>query len=152
MSNIVSFNCEVLKSLLSNYEVTEEQLATKLNVSSSKVRAWIEKTNFPTYNQLIKIAESFKKPVIIFFMQNPPIEGIQVDFRSSQEFVSIEDKKRIGELIDTVKTYQTSLEDLFTEDNRKCNIVKWSTEYLSNQSGFNQYLRNELDFSFEKQC
>lgn len=152
MNNIPSFNSEVLKLLLTNYEITEEQLAVKMNISQDKVKSWLNKTSFPTYNQLIKIAESFKKPIIIFFMENPPIVGIDVDFRNSQEFLSIDDKKRIGELIDTVKTYQTSLEDLFAEEKNKSDIVKWSIEYFSKKNEFSQYLRDELDFSFEKQC
>lgn len=152
MNNVTSFNSEVLKSLLTNYEITEEQLAVKMNIPHDKVRSWLNKTSFPTYNQLIKVAESFKKPIIIFFMENPQIDGIEVDFRTSQEFLSIDDKKRIGELIDIVKTYQASLSDLFAGENYTSDIVKWSTEYISNQSGFYQYLRDELDFSFEKQC
>lgn len=152
MNNVTSFNSKVLESLLINYEITEEQLAVKINVPHDKVKSWLNKTSFPTYNQLIKVAESFKKPVIIFFMENPQIDGIEVDFRTSQEFLSIEDKKRIGELIDTVKTYQTSLYDLFDGENSTSDIVKWGNEYLSNQNGFYQYLRDELNFSFEKQC
>lgn len=152
MNNVTSFNSKVLESLLINYETTEEQLAVKINVPHDKVKSWLNKTSFPTYNQLIKVAESFKKPVIIFFMENPQIDGIEVDFRTSQEFLSIEDKKRIGELIDIVKTYQTSLYDLFDGENSTSDIVKWGNEYLSNQNGFYQYLRDELNFSFEKQC
>ena len=152
MDNSNFFNKEVLKTLLLNYGISEKQLAEKLGFSEIKVKSWLDNTGTPTYNQLIKIAESFKKPVIIFFMENPPIKGVDVDFRTSQEFLSLDDKKRIGELIDVVQTYQMSLEDLFAGEKHECDIIKWSNEYLLNQNNFNEYLRKELDFSFERQC
>ena len=152
MNNLTVFNNKVLIKLLTNYEVTEAQLAAKINLPETKIKSWVDKTTSPTYSQLIKLAEYFKKPVIIFFMDNPSIEGIEVDFRSSQEFSYLDDKKRIGELIDIVKAYQTSLEDLFADEKYKSDILKWSNEYASKQDGFNDFLRKELDFSVEKQC
>lgn len=71
MNNSNFFNKEVLKTLLLNYGISEKQLAEKLGFSEIKVKSWLDNTGTPTYNQLIKIAESFKKPVIIFFMENP---------------------------------------------------------------------------------
>ena len=114
-----------LSKLLEFYDIVSSQLAHKLNVSEEKINAWLNASAFPTYVQLTKLADCFKRPLIFFFMETPPMQSFEMDFRSSGGFKLVEDKKRLSELVDSITIYKASLEDLYAENSQECKLQEW---------------------------
>ncbi|MCM1546191.1 MAG: XRE family transcriptional regulator [Clostridiales bacterium] len=145
------FNKNLLK-LIEFYDITSQQLARKLNVSEDKITAWLNASAFPTYNQLIKLADCFKRPIVFFFMETPPVQSFEIDFRSTQGFNLVEDKKRLSELIDSVMIYKASLQELFIENPKECKLHEWVKFNYSDKLNFYNYLRAQLNFDIKLQC
>lgn len=139
-----------LSNLLEFYNITTSQLARKLNISEEKIKTWLNATSLPTYPQLTKLADCFKRPIIFFFMETPPMQSFEIDFRTSQEYKDVDDKKRLSELIDSISIYKASLKDLFDGEPQVCQLHDW-INYADRQN-FYEYLRNQLNFSIKLQC
>lgn len=139
-----------LSKLLEFYGITTSQLSHKLNVSEDKIHAWLNASALPTYSQLTKVADCFKKPIVFFFMENPPMQSFEIDFRSTQGFNFVEDKKRLSELIDGLVIYKESLKELFSKNTSKCKLCEWISH--TDKSDFYSYLREQLNFSIQLQC
>ena len=151
MNNVQEININNLKKLMDCYEISIKQLAKKISVSENTIKSWFNKTCAPTYPQLIKISESFKKPVIFFFMNNPKIEAAEYNFRMSQGFELVENKKRIAELIGIGLAYRASLKDMFTAELKESCLSKLVDFYTNTREKFNDELRNYLEFDIDKQ-
>ncbi len=63
-----------------NYDL--EEIAHKIGVSVKRLESWEEGTDFPTYLQLLKLANSYKRPSAMFFGKKIPEKPeTEPDFR-----------------------------------------------------------------------
>lgn len=78
----VDINPEVLKWALNNSGWTNEQIATKLQITSESLNAWLTNTKKPTITQLENLAQILKRPLAAFFLSEPPKEDpLPKDYR-----------------------------------------------------------------------
>lgn len=61
------------------YNMSPEEAARSIGVSTEKYSAWESGAEFPTYTKLKKISDVFRKPSAVFFFSEPlnipPIKG-----------------------------------------------------------------------------
>lgn len=148
--SINDLNMGIIQQLIDHYGLTKTQFAHKLNLSETTVENWCNSRSTPTYKQLIRIAEFFKKPLVFFYLENPPIISSKVDFRKSPEFQNIPDKKRFNELLDSILIYKLGLEEIIGSPSSLIN--SWSAKFKEfKKNEFFEFLRQELNFTFALQ-
>lgn len=139
-----------LESLMGFHQISVEQLSHKINISYEKLSNWIKGADNPTYNQILRIADCMKRPIIYFFLEEPPVQSFEIDFRKAERFDQVIDKKRLAELVDSLVIYKSSIKEVFNDVNNECKLHEWISH--SEDLDFNNYLRKELDFSIQTQC
>ena len=145
-----SFFRKNLSELLEHYEISAAQLSHKISVPEEKILSWLGGIAAPTYSQLVKLADCLRRPIIYFFLENPVIQSFEIDFRKTNDFSLVSDKKRLSELIDSLMIYKASMEDLFSNGGVQCCLHEWIKH--KHENSFKSYLRNELNFSISTQC
>jgi len=63
-----------------------ESVAVKFKKDVSVIEKWESGEDFPTYSQLEKLAEIYKRPLALFFFPEPPLEA-----EEKQEFRTLPD-------------------------------------------------------------
>jgi len=82
----IPINPKVLKWARTTLGYTSEEIATKMGVDSKRLNAWEDGSDIPSFAQLRKIAEVFKRPTAAFFLNDIPHDpAIPKDFRVVNE-------------------------------------------------------------------
>ena len=93
-----------------------DEIAAKLNrkrVSSATIEAWEAGKDKPTYAQLEKLAEYYKRPIAVFYFPTPPREeNINIKFRSLPRDHSLSLSPRMRYLVRKALVKQIDLYDL----------------------------------------
>ncbi|MFM7878249.1 MAG: ImmA/IrrE family metallo-endopeptidase [Microcystis panniformis] len=90
-----------------------ESVAVKFKKDVSVIEKWESGEDFPTYSQLEKLAEIYKRPLALFFFPEPPIEA-----EEKQEFRTLPDFEIENLAADTIyalrqaKAMQLSLQEI----------------------------------------
>jgi Zn-dependent peptidase ImmA (M78 family) len=90
-----------------------ESVAVKLKKDVSVIEKWESGEDFPTYSQLEKLAEIYKRPLALFFFPEPPLEA-----EEKQEFRTLPDFEIENLAADTIyalrqaKAMQLSLQEI----------------------------------------
>lgn len=90
-----------------------ESVAVKLKKDVSVIEKWESGEDFPTYSQLEKLAEIYKRPLALFFFPEPPLEA-----EEKQEFITLPDFEIENLAADTIyalrqaKAMQLSLQEI----------------------------------------
>ena len=58
-----------------------EIVANYIPVEQERLSSWMKGEDYPTFNQLVKIAEKTKRPIPFFFLDTPPDEKLPDDHR-----------------------------------------------------------------------
>ncbi|NNM58753.1 MAG: hypothetical protein HKM04_02955, partial [Legionellales bacterium] len=121
----IPINLEVLKWAMSSAGYTRETEVHEF----PKFNDWELGISFPTYSQLEKLAQRYKRPVALFFFPEPPAETpIEKDLRSltSEDLIHLTPKVR--HLFRKAKSFQLSLQELYagkiTEQKNKLTWLK----------------------------
>ena len=62
-------------------------MAVKFKKDVSVIEKWESGEDFPTYSQLEKLAEIYKRPLALFFFPEPPLEAEEKqEFRTLPDF------------------------------------------------------------------
>lgn len=61
--------------------LTTAQVATKLKISNETIEQWEADENKPSIGQLRKLSEIYKRPLAVFYLQEPPL-----DFQAMRDF------------------------------------------------------------------
>ena len=113
---------ELLKWARQSAKLTVYQLSTKLKVKEKKVQDWENGTDFPTINQLEKVAKYCRRPLSVFYLPEPP-----EDFQTLRDF-----RKK-----DQQREYSTALTFIIRDIQRKQN---WLSDILAEED------ESKLDF------
>jgi len=90
-----------------------ESVAVKFKKEVSVIEKWESGEDFPTYSQLEKLAEIYKRPLALFFFPEPPLEA-----EEKQEFRTLPDFEIENLAADTIyalrqaKVMQLSLQEI----------------------------------------
>lgn len=90
-----------------------ESVAVKFKKDVSVIEKWESGEDFPTYSQLEKLAEIYKRPLALFFFPEPPLEA-----EEKQEFRTLPDFEIENLAADTIyalrqaKAMQLSLQEI----------------------------------------
>lgn len=90
-----------------------ESVAVKFKKDVSVIEKWESGEDFPTYSQLEKLAEIYKRPLALFFFPEPPLEA-----EEKQEFRTLPDFEIENLATDTIyalrqaKAMQLSLQEI----------------------------------------
>ena len=90
-----------------------ESVAVKFKKEVSVIEKWESGEDFPTYSQLEKLAEIYKRPLALFFFPEPPLEA-----EEKQEFRTLPDFEIENLAADTIyalrqaKAMQLSLQEI----------------------------------------
>ncbi len=90
----------------------------------TKIEAWENGDDYPTYAQLEKLAHAYKKPLAVFFFPQPP-EGIayQAEFRTASNFEISHLSYKVTRLINDALVMQINLQELISEQHTKESIL-----------------------------
>ena len=81
-TNLVNVNPQVMKWILDSSGCEIEELAEKLNVHETVIESWKTKSEGIKITKLEKLSEYLKRPLAIFFLQNPPTQADITDYRT----------------------------------------------------------------------
>ena len=78
-----------------------------------KIEAWERGEDYPTYAQLEKLAEAYRKPIAVFFFPNPP-EGVsyKAEFRTTSDSELSVLPHKVTRLINEALVMQINLQEL----------------------------------------
>ena len=151
MSKMISVNKEHLILSRKYYNFSLNEVETKTKIKLDNLINFEEGSDFPSYSQLNKLSELYKRPLFFFFMQNNPlIDPITVACRSNEKFDANILSKQVKEMIEKAYIYRLNLEEL----NKEKEVVKFRT-LLTNLEMSNEdivhWLRDKLSLSLDKQ-
>ena len=120
---MIGVNGNVIKWAREFLNISLEEATKSLHVTFEKYSAFEDGTDFPTYPKLKEISNLFKKPIGIFFLNEPPNIDIKADLRSLSESVKEGLSKKILLSLEKAKFYQENLKELY--ENRDCEFFKY---------------------------
>ena len=110
----VPVNPAILKWARVSMGLSIEDVAAKFKKTSQKISAWEAGKEFPTYPQLEKLADEYKRPIALFFFSEVPHEdGHKVEFRSLPDTITDNLPPQIIKLYREAKVFQYNLEELY---------------------------------------
>ncbi|MCI6825671.1 MAG: ImmA/IrrE family metallo-endopeptidase [Ruminococcus bromii] len=131
------------------YNMSPEEAARSIGVSTEKYSAWESGAEFPTYAKLKKISDVFRKPSAVFFFSEPPnIPPIKGDLRTLPDTVVDGFSKNVMIQLEKAKAYQLNLMELYETSNcifTNRAIIPTETKQLCN------FLRNIMVFPLSAQ-
>ena len=131
------------------YNMSPEEAARSIGVSTEKYSAWESGAEFPTYAKLKKISDVFRKPSAVFFFSEPPnIPPIKGDLRTLPDTVVDGFSKNVMIQLEKAKAYQLNLMELYETSNcifKNRATIPTETKQLCN------FLRNIMVFPLSAQ-
>lgn len=122
-------------------------------VKFSKIEDWEKGVSSPTYPQLEKLAEHYKRPIAVFLFPQVPNEApIEQSLRaiSSNELTHLSPKVRF--LFRKAQTFQIYLKELYGETHHEQMVkVSWLKQNTANISDLANKVRHFLAVSIEDQ-
>lgn len=108
-----------------------EDVAIKLGKKSATIEAWEEGSELPTYGQLEKLANIYKRPIAIFFFPRPPKEeDIKQSFRTLPDTELENIPPRIRHLVRQAKVFQLNMSELFADKNPAKKMITLDSNLL----------------------
>ena len=73
MAEVLSgVNGNIIRWAREFYNMTPDEAAKSIGITSEKLLDWEEGKDYPTYAKLRKLSEVYRKPSAIFFFPEPP--------------------------------------------------------------------------------
>jgi len=110
MEKMTYINPNMLKWARTELNMTTHDAQSKIH---SKILDWENGTDFPSYAQLEKIAETYNRPLAIFFFSEPPIlSSLKTSFRTLNDDIFKQIPSKILKLMDEARAMQLNLAEL----------------------------------------
>ena len=119
---MMGVNGNIIRWAREYLNISLEEAIASLHISIEKYNAFEDGTDFPTYPKLKEISNLYKKPIGIFFLNEPPNIDIKADLRSLSESVKENLSKKVLLSLEKAKFYQENLKELY--ENRECEFFK----------------------------
>lgn len=149
MKEYITINPNLLKWARESAGYSIEEEKSKF----PKIEDWEKGTSRPTYSQLEKLSEHYKRPIALFLFPNIPDEvPIEQSLRatSDEEVFSLSPKVRF--LFRKAKTFQLYLKELYGDKyNEQIENISWLKKTSMNISSLATEIRNYLSIDIEVQ-
>jgi len=122
--------------------------------STLRLERWEEGIEAPTFSQLEKLAKAYRRPVLTFFLPEPPIKQTRLqDFRTigSRAIDSDAFSPEFSALLRQIEALQLNIHDLLLDTGSK--PLSFVASITPNATPFQvaQQIRSLLEYSFENQ-
>lgn len=165
MTERLNINPVVLKWCREQTGYSISDVVEKVNISDTKATSkkeavsavqklekWENGKDVPSYTVLQKLASFYKRPLLTFFMPNPPVvQNKLVDFRTLDSLPHGKDSPEFAKLKRQIFYLQESLSDLQKNDNASRLDFINSVSVNTNIFQFVQNIRQRLSFSYDEQ-
>ncbi len=146
----------VLKWARESIGYSQEEVIEHLKLKTvdlEKLNQWESGESQPTYPQLKKLSELYKRPVALFFFPEPPQEQpIKKEFRSLPDRVNADIPPKIRYLVRKAKVRQMDLEELNIGSQQEVKVFNWNIdEDIQNPETLAEKVRNYLGLSLQDQ-
>lgn len=123
MPNTVQINCEILRWARETAHLTREDAAHKLAISPQRIDALESGTEFPTRALLLKVAKLYRRPLLAFYLQEPPPKGARgEDFRRLPAEVSASQEALVDALVRDIMARQDIVRSTLVEEDEGVEI------------------------------
>lgn len=114
MKTAIPVNNDILRWARKTIGMTLETISTKMARTQGEIEEWEDGVSAPTYTQLEKLANNYKRPVALFFFPEVPQEDTPAtDFRTLPD-VQVEDlSPSIIKMYRKAKILQMNIEELY---------------------------------------
>ncbi len=120
----INVNPDILVWACKTAGLSAEEAAAKLHFTTSARRTATEKLaalesgeKFPTRNQLNSMAKVYRRPLLTFYMAEPPQTGPHgIDFRCSSGTRDVRHNARLDALLRDVRVRQEMVRDILTDE------------------------------------
>lgn len=116
----VTVQPSVLKWAREAVQLTESDAARKVGVSPERLQSWENGTSSPTFRQLQTMAEKYRRPVAILYLQTPPehVDTLK-QFRRSLESAGVELPYELVSGIERVRMQQNVMSEIYELDDMR---------------------------------
>ncbi len=165
MTERLNINPEVLKWCREQTGYSISEVVEKINISDTKATSkkeavsavqklekWENGKDVPSYTVLQKLASFYKRPLLTFFMPNPPVvQNKLVDFRTLDSLPHGKDSPEFAKLKRQIFYLQESLSEFQKNDGVEPLDFINSVSVNTNIFQFVQNIRQRLSFSYDEQ-
>ncbi|MFH0768091.1 MAG: ImmA/IrrE family metallo-endopeptidase [Chloroflexota bacterium] len=126
----------------------------ELLTPSLRLEQWEEGNGSPTYSQLINLAKAYRRPILTFFLSEPPKKEIHIlDFRSlgNKEAEIIGSEAELSALIRQTEATQKSVREILQESNKEPLHFVGSISLQANPIEVANNIRKTLNYDLTKQ-
>jgi Zn-dependent peptidase ImmA (M78 family) len=124
MARAENINPDILVWARESAGLSLEEAAERLGITSSERSSAVEKleeietgAKFPTRNQLVRISQVYRRPLITFYMKQPPRKGERgEDFRTLPAAVSNRDGANLDALLRDIRARQEMVKSLLEDE------------------------------------
>ncbi len=121
---------------------------------SLRLERWERGIESPTYTQLIKLAKAYRRPILTFFLSEPPSKEVElVDFRTlgNKEHEIKAYEAEFSALVRRVLSTQKSIREILQSSNKQSLNFVGSTTLHSSPLEVAHDIRNVLDYKIADQ-
>lgn len=113
MARMTSINGKVLNWAREISNISTEDAGKRVNKDGTVILSWEQEEDYPTYGQLEKLGELYKKPIAVFFFPNiPEVNSIKTSCRTINEAVFNTISTKVIRLMNEARVMQLNLLDL----------------------------------------
>jgi Zn-dependent peptidase ImmA (M78 family) len=160
--NEIPINHRILEWARNKSNLSRDMAAQKAGISaiskgleeplspSARLKSWEEGIDRPSYTQLVKIAKAYRRPLLTFFLSQPPEQEIQLlDFRTlaNKEPGTYFYDAEFSALVRQTEAIQKSVREIIQESGLKPLSFVSSISMDSNPITAAKLMRETLDYS-----
>lgn len=146
---LTGVNGTILKWARERYNLSPEDAAHSIGITSERYVSWENGEAYPTYAMLKKISNVFQKPSALFFFPEPPVlPDIKGDLRTIPDSVSNGFSKHIIQQFEQAQVYQINLRELYGVKN---SIFNSHTIFSTDLINLCENIRSLLSFPIAAQ-
>lgn len=151
MEKITAVNGQVIKWARNLNNMSISYVASRVGKSAQDIISWEEGTDYPTYAQLEKLSDLYKKPLAVFFFPDVPhISSPKSSCRSLPESICDSLSYKVIRIMNEARARQISLYEL-NEGINPAPVLLTDIKYPNDIQSAARELRNILGISLEEQ-
>lgn len=134
--------------------ITIDEVSTKLKVSSDKVIAWENGTEYPTFNQAKNLAKQYRVPFAYFYLPDTPrkVKRLdKVDYRTFGNIGAIDTSRELRWFLRDIEERRDTMIDLYAENEISVKPFTNKIAIESTEQDIASAIRDLLELTDDKQ-
>ena len=151
-NKMVSVNKDRLIYAREYYGLDILDVVEKTKISYDKIQSFENGNDFPTYAELTKLSDFYRKPLLYFFfvsVPDPHEDKMAIAFRGLEQADNKHIGKQAREMMEKANIYKLNLEEMYSEE-APCFLDLLKDDNVTEES-FSDWLRLKLDVPIEEQ-